>query len=109
MQKTNTANVAHLEQIQLPKNAEMIRLGVEAEEFLSSNVGRFLMKKAFDEAVDATNKIRSLNSSDKGFSAEYDRLQNEINRHKDFERWISEAINIGNQAFQQYQEEFNEE
>lgn len=109
MPNTDTSNVAHIEQAKLPDNAEMIRLGVEAEEFLSSNIGRYILKRAMDEAIDATNKIRQLKSSEPDFKQKYDELQQIIERQTDLNRWIKEATNIGRQAYEQYQQEFSEE
>ena len=108
MQKANTSNVSHIEQVVLPDNAELIKLGVNAEEFSASNIGRFLLGKAMTEAVAATNDIRSLNPEQANFKSEYNRLQMIINRHLDLEKWVKEAINIGRQAYEQYEQDFIE-
>lgn len=87
---------------------EVIALGVTAEEFLASPIGRHIMGQALVEASAAAEKMRLLNSNKKEFKAKFDEHQNTINRHEDLDRWMKEIIDAGRMAYEQYKVDFEE-
>jgi len=69
--------------------------GKEVQEFLSTNVGKFLVQRAEKEAEDATQALKRV------FPLRWRRiteLQNRIYRAESIQAWIGEAIMDGIQA-----------
>ena len=56
---------------------EVAQLGVEAESFKSSRLGKYMVESARDEILDASEKLCTVNPDDRD---EIERLQNKIYR-----------------------------
>jgi hypothetical protein len=69
--------------------------GREVQEFLSSNVGKYLVKRAEEEAQEANAALKNV------FPMRWRRitdLQNRIYRAESVQKWLGEAIMDGIQA-----------
>ena len=69
--------------------------GMEVQEFLGSNVGKYLVKRAEAEAEEANEKLKRV------FPLRWRRimqLQNEIYRAESIQRWLGDAIVDGASA-----------
>lgn len=76
-------------------------LGKDAQEFLDSDLGRYIAGRADQEAQEAAAKLKRIDPKDtEGIRA----LQNEIWRAEHLMIWLTELINGGNQAIQQLDE-----
>lgn len=82
--------------------AERVALGTTAEEFLNSNIGKYLMNRA---SMEASNALLELSKVDPDNAAKVRSLQAIIRRCDDLEAWIQEAINIGNSEYQTLSED----
>jgi hypothetical protein len=78
------------------------QLGIEAEAFLSTDLGRYLLDKADQELEDAQNKFLELLPND---SAGLLQLQSQAKRAINFKSWLSEAISTGIYAEQELKDE----
>ena len=74
---------------QLLKDAQ---LGIEAEAFLSTDLGRFLVDKADQELEDGLQGFLNLSTDDKDGLLQ---LQSQCKRAINFKSWLAEAINTG--------------
>lgn len=86
-------------------NEELIAeaiLGRDVEDFLNSEVGKYLVGCAEQEANEAMNELKKIATWRKRRIAE---LQNKIWRAESFQRWLGELIIGGRQAIQQLDEE----
>ena len=82
-------------------NSELINvaiIGKDAEEFLSSEIGRYMLECAANQVDDAVCKLKKANPLDTELIIT---LQNEIYRAESFGAWISDLVIAGNQAIQQ--------
>lgn len=74
---------------------EEVRLGIEAEAFLNSPVGRYMEHRADQEIAAALEELKKVDPADcKRIMA----LQNDIYRAESFKAWLAEAIQNGWQA-----------
>lgn len=72
-------------------------VGMNAESFLESDVGRYLLGCASQEAAEAYEKLKNADPED---SKTIRQLQNQIWRAESFKQWLEEIINAGRQADQ---------
>jgi len=82
--------------------AEMLRrvgLGMDAEVFLQSDLGRALMEAAINESMDAMNELKTIKRSSfqspRQYEARIEELQNVVARAEGFETWIAGLITEG--------------
>jgi len=90
-----------LYEIAMPENAEIIALGLEAEQFRSSNLGKYLLGCAERDATKAMSALATIDPDNK---TEIMKLQSNIARLHDFNNWLDEVITGGNMAYQEYLE-----
>ena len=74
---------------------DMVRFGAEAEAFLKSDIGRYLLDRS-QEQVDAA--LHELSCVDPCNSRDIRRLQNVIQRNRDVEAWLGEIVQAGWEA-----------
>lgn len=86
------------------QRAQVIQLGIDANKFEESAFGQYLLNRAAQEAHNALMKFKTV---DPGDIDAIRKLQFEIKRYEDFERWLSEAIREGKAEYEQYIEEQN--
>ena len=72
---------------------EKARLGVEAETFLGSNVGQYLIKRAEEEIEAAYKRLAECDPFDQALVAH---LQNKVRVARAVPQWLAECINEGN-------------
>lgn len=77
------------------------RLGIDAESFVNTPLGKFMMGKARDEEASAMAALVDADPDD--VKANRD-IRNQIHVARMFATWIGDAITIGHQAHQQLQE-----
>ncbi len=90
----------NVQELVMPDHPEYIELSQEAKNFKSSLFGRYLLDKA---AVEAGNAARDLCDVDPDDKTKIIKLQNDAKRLKDLNKWINEAIQIGNAEYADYQ------
>ena len=79
---------------------QRVGLGVEAESFLGSNLGRYLIERAEGERDDAVEDLKEANPDDpKGIRD----LQNRIWRAESVQFWLADLINDGRNAMHELQ------
>lgn len=88
------------EQMQL--RALCIENGDNAEKFLRSPFGQYILGQAELEAEQAKESLADVDPDDK---KEINRLQNIIKRSRTLEGWISSAIEKGNAEYAEYLQE----
>ena len=71
------------------------KMGVDAESFLQTPLGRFLMKKAKDEEAAALAELVDADPEDVKENRE---IRNRIHVVKMFRQWMTEAIEVGHAA-----------
>lgn len=81
---------------------QIAQLGVEAEAFKSTNLGRYLFQKADDEIIEALHELARVDPTNVKRITE---LQNQSYRANSFMTWIDEAIESGNFAIDELQTE----
>ncbi len=72
-----------------------LNLGLDAEQFLNTPLGRYLLDRADEEKEEALADFRK---ADPGNYAVISDIQNRIWRSEAFSRWLAEAIHIGRHA-----------
>lgn len=77
-------------------------LGKDVEDFLNSDIGKYLIGCAEQEAVEAMNELKTVSTWRKRKILD---LQNRIWRAESFQKWLGELIISGRQAIQQLDEE----
>lgn len=77
-------------------------LGRDAEDFVNSDVGRYVIGCAEQEAFEATDQLKKVYPWRKNKIIE---LQNKIWRAESIQTWLSELIIKGRQAQQQLEED----
>ena len=70
-------------------------LGQDAEEFISSELGRYILERIKQDKEDAYRKLSTTSVWRKNRIRE---LQNEIWRCETFETWLAETVTRGRQA-----------
>lgn len=81
---------------------ELARLGINAETFKRSDLGKFLQRKAETERKDALNDL--VNAAPDDIKANTD-ARNRIHVVGMFLTWINDAIDIGRSAHEQLDSE----
>ena len=76
-------------------------LGKDAEEFLNSDIGRFLVGRAEEEATYAVFLLKTVHP---WRTRRIKELQNKIWRAESFQLWLAEMVIRGNQALQGLEE-----
>ncbi len=69
--------------------------GKQVDNFLGSDIGKYLMMRAIDESKEALQAFRTCDPSDAVQVAE---LQRQINQAEKFQQWLEEAVSDGLQA-----------
>lgn len=70
-------------------------LGDDAEKFLKTDLGRYLLESARQEATGALHELKTVSPIDKEKITE---LQNKVWRAESIEGWLTGLINAGQQA-----------
>lgn len=83
---------------------EEARLGIEVQNFLQSETGRYLHGRAKLALEEVKVKMVELNSSLPTFAEEFNKLQQEASHAQHFMAWCAEAIVNGRNAEQQLEE-----
>lgn len=89
----------------MPDHPELIALSEEAKRFRSSDFGSYLLDKAAFEAGEAARELTTVDPAD---TKRIMKLQNDARRLTDLNRWINEAIQIGDAEYAEYQRKVNE-
>jgi hypothetical protein len=71
---------------------ELVRFGVETEQFLKSNIGRYLLDRSKEEIEAA---VQGLKVVDPYSGKPVQDLQNIIRRNEGVEQWLGEIIQSG--------------
>lgn len=104
-QEENLDNVLYERELarQMQEQAELramcIENGEDAEKFLKSNFGQYLLGQADLDAEQAKEQLTTVDPDD---SKTIRKLQNRIHRARSLETWISSAIQKGNAEFADY-------
>lgn len=83
-------------------NVRIAVFGQVVQDFLKSDVGDFLLRKAQEEANDAMDLLKKAPPED---ALSIRELQNRIWRAESIMNWLGEAIETGLQAKEQLEEE----
>ena len=75
-----------------------IKLGDSAEKLVDSPIGKFLIERAQEDALDAMNTLKTISPIE---TENIRALQNRIQCAENFETWLMEAIQIGNMSQEQ--------
>lgn len=86
---------------ELDQFVTIARLGIDAETFIRTPLGRFLEGKARAEEADALIALVDADPEDAKINRE---LRNQIHVARMFLSWINDAIEAGQQAHRQLQE-----
>ena len=78
------------------------QLGVEIEQFKSSDIGKYLLARAKDDIITASEQLISVEPND---VFKITSLQNKANVANSFIVWLEEGIEAGNFAMQNIQEQ----
>lgn len=78
-----------------------VELGDETKQFIESKLGNFLIEHARADAFDAMNTLKSIEPTK---SIEIRELQNILQRAENFEAWLAEAYQAGQNAEEQLQQ-----
>jgi hypothetical protein len=79
---------------------QRVGLGVEAEQFLGSNLGRYLIERAESERDDAVGELKEANAED---PKAIRNLQARIWRAESVQFWLADLINDGRNALHELQ------
>jgi len=81
---------------------EVAKLGIDAEAFYATPIGKHLRQKAIDEIEAATERLIQCPADDeRGNRA----IRNEIHVARMFLLWMAEAIQVGASAYEQVREQ----
>lgn len=72
-------------------------LGEEAERFITSPLGKFMIERAEGEVKDAVEALKVIDPTD---TQEIRILQNKIKTGEDFQYWLAEAVQDGTNAIE---------
>lgn len=78
-----------------------VEMGLDAQQFLGSRLGKYLIKRAEDERDDAIDELKGADSDSPRLIRS---LQNRIWRAEQFQYWIAELIQSGTLAEEQLKE-----
>lgn len=76
-------------------------IGKDAEEFLASDIGRYVLGRAEQEESDAVEMLARVSPWRR---SRITQLQNEIWRARAFKGWLAELVITGHQALSQLEE-----
>jgi len=76
----------------------LARLGIDAEAFMGTKLGRFLHQKATDEILEATSELIAADPADAKANTD---IRNKIHVANMFLVWMRESINVGHAAHDQ--------
>lgn len=76
-----------------------IDLGLATEQFVKSDVGRYLIGRARGEAEEAIERLKKVDANDPKSIRE---IQNEIWRAESFQQWLEDTILGGRNAEEQF-------
>ena len=76
-----------------------IDFGFQAEAFLQSDVGRYLIAKAEAEVLEATEALKTIDPTNPDAIRE---LQNRVYRGESIQYWLAESIQSGLNAQQEF-------
>ncbi len=82
------------------ENEQLLRiqaLGEEAERFITSPLGKFMIERAEGEVEEAVEALKVIDPSEAG---EIRILQNKIKTGEDFQYWLAEAVQAGANAIE---------
>jgi hypothetical protein len=80
-------------------------LGKDAEEFLSGDLGRYMLGRAEEEEAEAIEALAKVSPWRRGRVAQ---LQAQLWRARSFKTWLAELITGGHQALAQLEEQHTE-
>ena len=83
---------------------QAVWLAAEAEKWLKTPLGQYIMKRVEQERADAMLRLRTVDPED---AKEIRRLQGDIKRAESFPAWISELIHEGDRCFKELEVELN--
>ncbi len=78
--------------------------GKQVEDFLSSEIGDFLLGKSQREIEEATEILKRVHP---WRSKRIQQLQNQIHVAEQFQRWLADAITAGHASIEDLKEEHN--
>ncbi len=78
-----------------------VEMGLDAQAFLESRLGKYLVQRAEDERDEAMDELKGADSDSPKLIRS---LQNRIWRAEQFQYWIAELIQSGNLAEEQLKE-----
>lgn len=76
--------------------AAKVKLGMDAEKFVSSEIGQYLLKRAASESLAALEQMKTIDPTD---AKTISKLQNNCKRFDELQQWLKEAINDGDMAY----------
>ena len=88
-----TQNQQELNEIQ-----QKIALGLDAEAFFRSDLGKYLLGRAEDDAIQAINELKEISPTK---TERIRTLQSTIARSENFELWLKEALIVGQSSEEQ--------
>lgn len=80
---------------------ELARLGIDAETFMRSDLGKFISKKAEDERLSLIGELVLADPDDIKLNRD---LRNKLHVVGMFLTWMGDAVNIGRAAHDQLEE-----
>jgi hypothetical protein len=83
-------------------NIGRAQLGIDAEAFVASNIGRYLLNRAADEDDELIDQLIHCKSTDVELNTE---IRNKLQVTEMFRNWLSEAVNSGKIAHQTLEEQ----
>jgi len=95
------AGQARLNEQQNQLRAKCIENGEDANKFLNSNFGQYILGQADLEAEAAKEELVSVDPNNK---AEITKLQNIIWRCRAIESWVKSAVDMGDSEYKEYLE-----
>jgi uncharacterized protein YfbU (UPF0304 family) len=74
---------------------EQVRFGAQVQQFMQSDIGRYVLNLAADEVDDAVKRLKQVDPENAG---EIRRLQAIIQRNEGFGLWLQEAVHAALEA-----------
>lgn len=78
------------------------KFGMEAEDFIKSPIGQYLLNRSLEEIDNAFKELKAVNPHDYQRVQE---LQNTIKRNESVELWLGEIIATGKEAMSMLKDE----
>ena len=70
--------------------------GKQVEQFLNTDIGKYLMNRATDEVIDAFSEFKKCDARD---GKTIEKVQNKIYRAESFKQWLTDAVLDGVTAY----------